>query len=78
MIEAILLDKKRMLPCTAYLEGEYGWDAIFFGVPITLGITGIENIIELKLTDDEKKAINTSAKDVKQMINEVDEFLKAS
>ena len=78
MIEAVLLDKKRMLPCTAYLEGEYGWDAIFFGVPITLGINGIENIIELKLTDDEKKAINTSAQDVKQMINEVDEFLKAS
>ena len=76
MIEAVLLDKKRMLPCTAFLEGEYGCEGIFFGVPVTLGMTGIENIIELKLTDEEKKAINTSAQDVKQMINEVDHFLK--
>jgi malate dehydrogenase len=78
MIEAVLLDKKRMLPCTAFLEGEYGCDGIFFGVPVTLGITGIENIIELKLTDEEKKAINTSAQDVKQMIDEVDRFLNES
>jgi len=76
MIEAVLLDKKRMLPCTAFLEGEYGWDGIFFGVPVTLGISGIENIIELKLTDEEKKAINTSAQDVQKMIDEVDLFLK--
>ena len=76
MIEAVLLDKKRMLPCTAFLEGEYGWEGIFFGVPVMLGMTGIEKIIELKLTDEEKKAINTSAQDVKQMINEVDQFLK--
>jgi malate dehydrogenase len=65
-----------MLPCTAFLEGEYGWEGIFFGVPVMLGMTGIEKIIELKLTDEEKKAINTSAQDVKQMINEVDQFLK--
>ena len=77
MIEAVLLDKKRILPCTAFLEGEYGWDGIFFGVPVTLGISGIENIIELKLTDEEKKAIDTSAQDVKKMIDEVDRFLKA-
>ena len=76
MIEAVLLDKKRMLPCTAFLEGEYGWDGIFFGVPVTLGMTGIENIIELKLTDEEKKAMNTSGQDVKKMINEVDHFLE--
>ena len=78
MIEAVLLDKKRMLPCTAFLEGEYGWEGIFFGVPVTLGMSGIENIIELKLTDEEKKAINTSAQDVKKMIDEVDLFLKKS
>jgi len=48
----------------------------FFLVPVTLGISGIENIIELKLTDEEKKAINTSAQDVKKMIDEVDLFLK--
>ncbi len=75
MIEAILLDKKRMLPCTAYLEGEYGWDGIFFGVPVTLGITGIEQVIQLQLTDEERAAIDTSAQDVKKMIKEVDAFL---
>jgi malate dehydrogenase len=75
MIEAILLDKKRMLPCTAYLEGEYGWDGIFFGVPVTLGITGIEQVIQLQLTDEERVAIDTSAQDVKKMIKEVDAFL---
>ena len=75
MIEAILLDKKRMLPCTAYLEGEYGWDGIFFGVPVTLGITGIEQVIQLQLTDEERVAIDTSAQDVKRMIKEVDTFL---
>lgn len=75
MIEAILLDKKRMLPCTAYLEGEYGWDGIFFGVPVTLGITGIEQVIQLQLTDEERVAIDTSAQDVKRMIKEVDAFL---
>ena len=75
MIEAILLDKKRMLPCTAYLEGEYGWDGIFFGVPVTLGITGIEQVIQLQLTDEEKVALDTSAQDVEKMIKEVDAFL---
>ncbi len=75
MIETILLDKKRMLPCTAYLEGEYGWDGIFFGVPVTLGITGIEQVIQLQLTDEERVAIDTSAQDVKKMIKEVDAFL---
>ena len=78
MIEAVLLDKKRMLPCTVFLEGEYGWDGIFFGVPVTLGVSGIENIIELKLTDEEKKAIDTSAQDVKKMIDEVDKLLNES
>lgn len=76
MIEAVLLDKKRTLPCTAFLEGEYGCNGIFFGVPVTLGNTGIEQVIELKLTDAEQEMINTSAKDVKQMIGEVDVFLK--
>jgi malate dehydrogenase len=76
MIEAVLLDKKRTLPCTAFLEGEHGCNGIFFGVPVTLGNTGIEQVIELKLTDAEQEMINTSAKDVKQMIGEVDVFLK--
>ena len=54
------------------------WDGIFFGVPVTIGISGIEIIIELKLTDEEKKAIDTSAQDVKKMIDEVDKLLNKS
>ena len=76
MIEAILRDKRRILPCTAYLEGEHGWKDIFFGVPVELGAQGIDKIIELNLTPEEKKALNKSATDVKVMIDEVDAFLK--
>ena len=76
MIEAILQDKRRILPCTAYLEGEYGWKDIFFGVPVELGAQGIDKIIELNLTPEEKTALDKSAADVKIMIDEVDAFLK--
>lgn len=76
MIEAILQDKRRILPCTAYLEGEYGWKDIFFGVPVELGAQGIDKIIELNLTPEEKTALDKSATDVKVMIDEVDSFLK--
>lgn len=76
MIEAILLDKRRILPCTAYLDGEYGWNNIFLGVPVELGALGIDKIIELNLTPGEKKALDTSAADVKVMIDEVDAFLQ--
>lgn len=76
MIEAILQDKKRILPCTAYLEGEYGWSGVFFGVPVKMGINGMEKIIELKLTDEETAALNDSAKEVKKTCDEVDALLK--
>ncbi len=75
MIEAVLRDKKRTFPCTAYLDGEYGWKGIFMGVPVKLGEGGAEKIIELKLTPEEKEALDKSAKDVKKMIEEVDSFL---
>lgn len=75
MIEAVLRDKKRIFPCTAYLDGEYGWKGIFMGVPVKLGEGGAEAIIELKLTPQEKEALDRSAKDVKAMIDEVDAFL---
>jgi malate dehydrogenase len=76
MIEAIVHDKRRILPCTAYLEGEYGWNGIFFGVPVKMGINGMEKIIELNLTEDETKALNKSAEDVKKTCTEVDALLK--
>ena len=78
MIEAILHDKRRILPCTAYLEGEYGWSGIFFGVPVMMGINGIEKIIELKMTDEEKVALNKSAQDVKKTCDEIDAILAES
>ena len=76
MIEAILQDKRRILPCTAYLEGEYGWSGIFFGVPVMMGVHGIEKIIELNMTDEEQAALNKSAEDVKKTCGEIDEILK--
>ena len=78
MIEAILQDKRRILPCTAYLEGEYGWSGIFFGVPVMMGINGIEKIIELKMTDEEKAALDKSAQDVKKTCDEIDAILATS
>ncbi len=78
MIEAILQDKRRILPCTAYLEGEYGWSGIFFGVPVMMGINGIEKIIELKMTDEEKVALDKSAQDVKKTCDEIDAILAKS
>ena len=52
MVDSIMLDEKRVLPCTAYLEGEYGIDGLYMGVPVKLGPGGIEQIIELDLSDD--------------------------
>ncbi len=76
MIEAILQDKRRILPCTAYLEGEYGWKGIYFGVPIELGANGMNKIIELGLNEEEMAMLNKSAQDVVKTIEEVDAFLK--
>ena len=61
MVEAILGDRKMILPCSVYLEGEYGLDDICFGVPVKLGAKGMEQIIEIELTDDERAALNKSA-----------------
>lgn len=68
MAEAILKDQKRVLPSIAYLEGEYGMDGIYLGVPTVLGAAGIEKIIELELTEDEKALLNKSADAVKAVM----------
>lgn len=68
MTEAIVRDKKRILPCAAYLQGEYGLNNTFVGVPVKLGKKGIEEIIQIKLNADEQAALNKSAEDVKQSI----------
>jgi malate dehydrogenase len=68
MVDSILLDQKRILPCAAYLEGEYGIDGLFVGVPVKLGSGGIEEIIELKLTDEEMADLNKSADSVRELV----------
>jgi malate dehydrogenase len=68
MIESILLDKKRILPCAAYLEGEYGIRGVVVGVPVKLGKNGIEQIIELKLMPEESAALKRSAEAVRELV----------
>src|SRR6195256_5396094 len=68
LVEAILKDKKKILPCAAYLNGEYGIRGLYVGVPVKLGAKGIEQIIEIKLTPDEKAALDKSAEAVKDLI----------
>ena len=67
MAEAILKDTKKILPCAALLEGEYGINDLFIGVPVKLGANGIEDIIQIKLTDEEQQALNKSADAVQEL-----------
>jgi len=69
MVESIVKDKKKILPCAAYLEGEYGINDLYFGVPIKLGANGVEEIIEIDLTDEEKEAIKNSEAAVRSVVN---------
>jgi malate dehydrogenase len=68
MVDSIMLDEKRVLPCTAYLEGEYGIDGLYMGVPVKLGVRGIEEIVELELSEDEQTALNESADAVREVV----------
>jgi malate dehydrogenase len=68
MVDAIVLDEHRVLPCTAYLEGEYGIDGLYMGVPVKLGAGGIEEILELELGDDERQALDASAEAVREVV----------
>ena len=68
MVDSIMLDEKRVLPCTAYLEGEYGIDGLYMGVPVKLGASGIEEIVELDLSDDEHAALQASSDAVREVV----------
>jgi malate dehydrogenase len=68
MVESILKDKKRVLPCSALLEGEYGIDGLYVGVPVKLGLQGIEKIFEIKLAEAEMAALQKSASAVKELV----------
>jgi malate dehydrogenase len=67
MVDSILLDKKRVLPCAAYLEGEYGIDGIFMGVPCVLGAKGVERVLEIELNEEERAALQGSADSVREL-----------
>lgn len=68
MVDSVMLDEKRVLPCTAYLEGEYGIDGLYMGVPVKLGAGGVEEIVELDLSDDEREALEKSAAAVRDVV----------
>mgnify|MGYP003456843083 CR=1 FL=1 len=68
MVDSIMLDEKRVLPCTAYLEGEYGIDDLYMGVPVKLGAEGIEEIYELDLSDEERQQLRASAEAVRDVV----------
>jgi malate dehydrogenase len=68
MVDSIMLDEKRVLPCTAYLEGEYGIDGLYMGVPVKIGAAGVEEIVELDLSDDERQALQASSEAVREVV----------
>jgi malate dehydrogenase len=68
MVAAILHDKKKILPCAVYLQGEYGYKDLFIGVPCKLGRSGMESVVELKLTVEEKAQLDKSATAVKSLV----------
>jgi malate dehydrogenase len=74
MAEAILKDKKKILPCVAYLQGEYGINNLFIGVPVKLGSSGVEEIIEIRLTAEENEALQRSAKAVQGLVDDLKRF----
>ena len=71
MVEALVRDKKRVLPCAAYLEGEYGINGLYFGVPVKLGARGVEKVIELALTEEEMNLVRASAAAVRRSVEEL-------
>ncbi|MBI4489970.1 MAG: malate dehydrogenase [Deltaproteobacteria bacterium] len=78
MTQAYLMDRKEILPCAAYLEGEYGVHGTYFGVPVMIGAGGVEKVIEIDLTPREKKAFEESLAHVKELVETMDRVLAAS
>src|SRR3989338_8680808 len=71
MLESVLKNKKRVLPCAAFLEGEYGISGIFTGVPVKLGGSGVEKIIQIKLTDNEMAALRKSSEEARKTVSQI-------
>jgi malate dehydrogenase len=72
MVEAILKDKKKILPCAVYLQGEYGVNDLFVGVPVKLGAAGLEEVIQITLTEEEQSALLKSADAVRELVQVID------
>ena len=68
MVDSIVLDQRRVLPCSVYLDGEYGYRDVFMGVPVKLGARGVEEIVQIDLTPDEKRALDRSAESVRELL----------
>ena len=71
MIKSILLDEKRMFPCAAYLNGEYGMKDIYLGVPVILGREGVERVVEIKLTKEERAQLKESCSAIKKLVKKL-------
>ena len=69
-------DRKQILPCAAYLEGEYGIDGVYFGVPVSIGSGGVERVIEVDLSDKEKKEMEVSVGHVRELVTAMDSLLE--
>lgn len=69
MVDSIVLDQKRVLPCSVHLQGEYGFDGLFLGVPAKLGTGGVEEVIQIELTEDERTALTKSAQSVRELLD---------
>jgi len=78
MTEAYLYDKKHILPCAAYLEGEYGITGVYFGVPVVIGAGGVERVIEIALSDKEKREMEVSVSHVRELVTAMDRVLAQS
>jgi malate dehydrogenase len=76
MVEAVIMDRKHLAPCAAYVRGEYGINDLFIGVPVILGKNGIERIVELELQDDERAQLQASAAAVRKGVEELNTFFK--
>jgi malate dehydrogenase len=77
MVEAFILDRKEVLPCAVYLEGEYGARGLYAGVPAVIGAGGVERVIEIQLTAAEKTAFDSSVSHVRELVEAMDKAVAA-
>ena len=75
MLESFLFDEKKILPCSAFLNGQYGFKDIFVGVPVKIGKNGIEEVVELQLSSSSKKEFNSSVEAVKELVKKCKKLL---